>query len=205
MKTIIYILAVFTFFTIGKASAEEGEENYGLTVSQSYHANDKSVRHNINMMFEYDRKVIQFGALLKNDKFISGADIKYKYYLSKDYDEFSAYYSGGKNVRPYFTYHFVFYRHESMQQEIPGLKKKSGFENPMPPVYGEGMVTTLEHYLGLGLQMKLFPRIYVDGSVCAGAYMGKTDYEGSVIEYLGINSFNSGFSVALNIGIGYVF
>ncbi len=206
MKIIIYILAVFTFFTISREStAEEGEGDYGLTITESYHANDNSVRHTMNMIFEYDRKVIQFGVLLKNDQLISGANVKYKYYLSKKYDKFSAYYSGGKNLRPYFAYHFVFYRHENMQGQLPGMTKKSGFQDPLPPVYGKGMVTTLEHYIGLGLQLKLFPRIYADGSICAGAYVGKTDYEGSVIEYLGINSFNSGFSVALNIGLGYEF
>lgn len=94
-------------------------------------------------------------------------------------------------IEPYMFYNFI-WRRNRISEHYTGM--------------GEGLLEgtykSLEHYLGLGLQMKLAKGIYLSGGAGLGAYFGSI--EKPVLNPVMMNlSGGSGLSMVARIGVGF--
>ena len=201
MITMIIISSFLLFCSVDQCygQAEENPRIYGIKLSSSITSFDSQTRLNLQANFERNNKAFELGLLLTDFNQIAGGEFHYKRFLSKNNDFFTPQNTAG-NSRLYLFYNLVYNLHDPVDgtPDFIGMKYDTtvhiGKKEP---------VATLEHYLGLGVQLKISQHLYLDGSASFGAYLGKPDYQGSLFENLGIYHKNEGLGVSLRLGLAY--
>ena len=161
---------------------------------------DHAPRLNLQTSSEKGKKAFELGVLLKNNTKLSGADFHFKRYFGKNEDFHKLNFSKGINTRFYFLYNLVYNRHEAVEGNPDYLTMQYNIEENHEQT---SQVTTLEHYVGLGMQIKLTPRLHLDGSMSFGAYLGTPNYQGGPLEKLAVHKKNEGLGASFRLGVSY--
>ena len=200
MKRIVVLVMVTAInLTVKSQYSRENDHysHYGMNISQIHSGSGHGYGIAINANIQKGRKSLEAGAIYQTseDK-IAGADIRYKIFLGR----FNDFLCGEKLLSPYLQYNLI-YRKATVDAPAIVFKGKSTIELPGCK---SGIVGTLEHYVSIGLQLKIYNRFYVDSSLGLGLYIGTIDKENKPTGF-GIHKENHGFTTSFKLGIGYRF
>jgi hypothetical protein len=198
MKRIITITATLFFAVLaGLSQGIESDALYGVNFSTIYSGSGHGSGYVINGNILKGRKSLEVGLIYKeNEQKILGGDFKYKVFLG----ELGRLNSENTIIKPYLQYNLIYQKATSTEPTVIELGKSTvEIENEDP-----GLVATMEHYAGMGLQVKIFNNAYLDTSCGLGTYfgsIGKTKTDNTI----GIHKDNHGYTVAFKVGLGYRF
>jgi hypothetical protein len=199
MKRIAFLFIMVSVINLTVKSQYEGIKeyytHYGVNVSQIHSGSGHGDGIVVNVNVRKERKSLEAGAIFKtSENKIAGADIRYKIFLG----HFNDFLNGEKLFSPYFQYNLVY---QKAIINVPVIvttgKKKIELPDSWP-----GIVTTIEHYVSLGLQLKIYKHFYFDSSLGLGIYIGSIDKKIKPTS-LGIHKENYGFTSSYKLGIGY--
>jgi len=168
---------------------------YGINFYQSSTGSGYGASTNINLNVQKYNRVFEIGLMFnaKNQN-IKGVEFLYKLFLGFHSSNFYK-----RSLKPYLHYNFLY----RMPADIIASSEKTSTSN----IYyssGNGKMTTFEHAVGFGLQMRVVNRLYCEGNVGVGAYFGSR-YQGSTPNSWGIHLNNYGFIPSFKLGFGYQF
>lgn len=176
---------------------KEYDSHYGMNVSHINSGSGHGYGISISSNIQKGRKSLEVGAIYQiSEKKITGADLKYKVFLG----HFNDFLFGEKLFSPYLQYNLI-YQKTTVNTPVKITREKSTIELPdlEPSVIG-----TMEHYVSIGLQLKICYRFLIDSSLGLGAYIGSIDKENKPDSF-GIHKDNHGFTASYKLGIGYRF
>ena len=157
----------------------------------------------MNTAVQDGRKALQLGILYQEEQGrISGGEVAYKIFLGKNALTATSSASHGLTFRPYVHYNCIFHTSKVNTPDIvpTGGKKSTSPELPS----SQGLIATMEHYAGLGMQVMITSNICFDSSLGFGAYIGSLD-KINAPQTFGIHRDNYGFVMAAEFGLGYKF
>jgi hypothetical protein len=149
-----------------------------------------------------DKRSFVLGVLLNKEDKISGFSFMHQYYLNKRIDgvDFTL---KLYDVRPYLMYNFVYSNETSNSYETREENFReynidlSEFEEP-------GRVTTMEHYLGLGVEIDIFKHLFLDVFAGGGMYIGLNNDNNELMTAEAMKK-EHGFTWILKTGLAYNF
>ena len=197
MKTAFLILIFATVCLAVSAQYEKEMEylpHYTAGLSQINSGSGHQAGFSVNMLIQKGRKSIGMGVVLQDKEgILCGADLRYRIFTGS-YDE-SLFAS--KRTKPYLQYNLL-YRKAYVDNPTVIVLNDSKLEIPDEP----GTISTIEHYISFGVQLKLYKNIYLDSSLGLGVYIGSLDKINRP-KTIGIHRENHGFTGIFNAGIGY--
>jgi hypothetical protein len=190
------IVLIIGWILVTNVSAQYYQSTtYGVNLYQSSTGSGYSSSYNINLDVQRNQRLFEIGLLLNNrDQHFMGFEFVYKHFTGYKKANFNF-----KKVRTYFHYNFTFRNPEEIVVNSAALSTTSFDPNMMG-----GKMTTFEHAVGFGLQVKLFSQMVVDGNLGVGAYFG-SKYQGMHPNTIGIHKNNYGFIPSFKLGFGYKF
>ncbi len=196
MKQIIILTSGLMMMT--NVWAKEFDINlnyYGVNIYQSSTGSGYGFSTNLNFNIQKFNRVFELGLMLntQNQQFM-GFEFMFKRFIG--FNSSNAYL---RLIKPFFHYNFL-YRSPTDIIVSPSLLKSA----TMDVSQIGGKMTTFEHALGLGLQMRLIKQLYMEGSAGVGAYFGSR-YQGSTPDTWGIHKNNLGFVPSFKLGLGFQF
>jgi len=197
--TILFIMVSTINFTVKSQydRIKEYYSHYGMNISQIHSGSGHGYGIVVNTNIQKGRKSLEVGAIFKtSENKIAGADLRYKIFLG----HFNDFLKCEKLFSPYFQYNLV-YQKATVDAPVFVTIGKSRIELPYN---GPDIVTTIEHYVSLGLQLKINNRFYFDSSLGLGIYIGSIDKNNKPSSF-GIHKENYGFTASYKLGGGYRF
>jgi hypothetical protein len=196
MKRLILLTSSLIFLT--NVMAKEFDIDlpyYGVNVYQSATGSGYGSSINLNFNVQKFNRVFELGVMLnsKNQRFM-GFEFMFKRFIG-----FNSPYGYTKLIKPFFYYNFL-YRAPTDIIVSPTLMKSASTN----PIELGGTMTTFEHAIGFGLQMRLVGQLYMEGVAGGGVYFGSR-YQGSVPDSWGIHRNNFGFVPSFKFGLGFQF
>ncbi len=200
MKTIT-ILTIIMLVAVNLSAQydreKEFDSHYGVNFSSIHSGSGHGSGISINTNVQKGRKSLEVGAIYQtNENKFSGADLKYKVFFG----QFNEVIYRKKSFKPYFQYNLV-YQVAAVDAPTIVTRTKGTIELPDDE---PGVIGTMEHYVALGMQLKLHKSFYLDSSLGFGAYIGSID-KANKPATIGIHKDNHGFTASFKIGIGYRF
>ncbi|UCH15673.1 MAG: hypothetical protein JSV22_06835 [Bacteroidales bacterium] len=200
MKRIIILVMVAAINLTVKAQYSREKEHYshyGMNISKIYSGSGHGYGITINTNIQKARKSLEVGAIYQTseDK-IAGADIRYKIFFGR----FNDFLNGDKLFNPFLQYNLI-YRKATVDAPVIVIKNKAAIELSAPT---PAVISTIEHYVSLGIQLKIYNRFYFDSSFGLGLYIGYIDKINKPAA-IGIHRDNHGFTTSYKLGIGYRF
>jgi hypothetical protein len=198
MKTLATLLTAaaltISSFATEKTKEYSNDARYGFAVSQNHSGSGHGSNVTLNTNVRKGNKSLELGAIYRaEENKVAGADVKYKVFFGTP----SEFVFQNKKVRTYFQYNCI-YQQKAVQDAVSGTLKSA--DNAA--VSGESKVSTIEHYAGFGLQVKVMNRVHLEGSVGAGGYIGslKSASQSPVVEPM---EKNGGYTVSFKLGLGF--
>ena len=200
MKTVTILFMMVIAVNLAAKSQYSRETEYsshfGMNVSQIHSGSGHGYGISINTNIQKGRKSLEVGAIYQtSENKIAGADLRYKIFFG----QFNDFLFGEKLLSPYFQYNLIY--HKTTVDAPTVTRGKSTIELPDSE---PGTIGTMEHYVSMGLQLKLINCFYIDSSLGLGAYIGTIDKE-NISKSFGIHKENYGFTTSFKLGIGYRF
>jgi hypothetical protein len=191
----MYILAGFMASNVMAKEFEFNTTLYGAYVSQASTGSGYGNTVNMNLNVQKNQRLFELGIMLSSqNQHFMGLSFNYKHFIGFRKSNFAY-----KTVYPYFHYNFLYRTPEEIIVNPLALAANPG----NPNLYG-GKMTTIEHAIGFGLQVKLIQNFYMDGNAGFGIYLG-SKYQGMHPHTWGIHNENSGWVPSIKLGIGYKF
>lgn len=173
----------------------------GVDLSEIYTGSGHGSGHVIRTNLQRGRRYLSIGAVVAEDaKSLTGTDVKFKVFLG-DKGNPEIFKSEKTHLVPYVHYNCLYHSAAVVSQPVVQTQKKSG-QVEMPA--HEGRVATIEHFMGVGLQLNLASRFHLDGNLGFGTYIGSLDHSREP-QTFGIHKDNYGFVLAAELGVGYSF
>ncbi len=170
---------------------------YGINFYQSSTGSGYGSSMDINLNVQKFNRVFEVGLMFNaSSQKISGVEFSYKHFLGFHSANFYK-----RTLRPFLHYNFLYRMPADMI-----VSSSSNTSNTSNIYYSEetGKMTTFEHAIGFGLQLKLVKQFYCEGNVGVGAYFG-SHYQGLTPSSWGIHLNNYGFVPSFKLGFGYQF
>lgn len=201
----VYCFGLIIIFSCLSLSGQEPGIHafYGFSASHIYTGSGHENEFVLNSSVQKGRKSLDVGLTYQEaGNRISGANAKYKIILGKKAAIENNSVRNGWIFKTYLHYNFLYHNSRVFTPDfVPGQKKKSGFpELPSTP----GTIASMEHYAGMGLQLFIIENICIDGSIGFGAYIGSLD-KYNIPSTPGIHKENHGFTLVVELGMGYKF
>jgi len=152
---------------------------YGSSFSQSFQGTSYNSNFAISLNMIQGRRTFELGVIVDNRDVISGAEFVHKIYLNKKsgHNEFNF---SNYNLRPYLIYNLVYHRATSNTQLMNNLIIDGESTIDLSKLEEPEKVTTLEHYLGFGLEKDIIENLYVCVNGGIGLYLGKNNNNNKV-------------------------
>lgn len=197
----IHIIIATIFLAAGLTTSAQSDEytdiaRYGVNMSQNHTGSGHGSNVALSTNVRKANKSLEVGAIFNDEENkISGADIKYKVFLGTP----SEFVYKNKTVRTFLQYNCMYQKRTTEKTMAVNSQLKATGEAPTET----GVVSTIEHYVGIGMQVKLMNRMHLEGSMGAGGYIGsvKDDNQNNV----GMHQTNGGYTLSFKLGIGYAF
>jgi len=168
-------------------SIKETYTHYGMNISLIHSGSGYGNGIAINANVQKGRKSLEVGSIFNtSENKIAGADIRYKIFLG----HFNDFLNGEKLFSPYFQYNLI-YQKSNVNVPVIIIIGKSNIEllDSRPVI-----LTTIEHYVSLGLQIKISKHFYFDSTMGVGIYFGRINKENKSTGF-GIHKRNHGRAI----------
>ncbi len=153
---------------------------------------------NMNISIEKHKRHLEIGVILQEQTaIISGGEIIYKHYLSNFVKNGCLVNPHYCNWRIFFQYNFVF-RNNTLSDRLGTGPLASD-----DIVVAGGRVATYEHYAGLGVQVRLFDKIFLNGGLGYGVILGSADEKFSGEPHYTMGGNKNDFGMSVRFGLGY--
>jgi hypothetical protein len=193
--TIIKIACIFCITNIGAQSNINYSSSYGSNLYLSETGSGYGLSTNSNFYVQEYNRTFELGLIL-NDKHcnISGLDFTYKHFLG-----FRSAHLYDKPLTFFIYYNFIYRIPATIINTNSGLKSA-----PVDTFLFNNKITTFEHYVGLGVKLRLKEKFYFEMSTGFGVYLGSR-YKGSTPKTWGFHLNNHGYVPSFKMGVGLQF
>ena len=199
MCRIFVFLLFLMIFNNDFLSAQTAEgvpvKSFGLHVADAVTCSGHGTSTNMALSMQNNRRELSLGAIYENEhNKITGAEMQYRVFLGKKSTSI-----GKRRVNPYMYYNFIYRSSE------PNFIDDTQDVSEIFPVTEGAVISSLEHFAGIGFSFRLFGGLFVDAAGGGGLYMGSINKDLKVMENLGVHNENGGYGFAGRIGISYRF
>lgn len=202
MKKVGIIITGLMLMIVFSANGKERSYNvasYGLNMSQAQSGSGFGATLNVSANVQVNNRLFEIGYLMdsRSNQF-RGLEFQYKHFIGfyKNQNNGGQY---NKVLRPYFFYNFVYHNPVDVQGSLT-LNSSSPISIPT-----QGKLTSFEHSIGIGVQVKLLGSLYMENSLGFGAYLGSKFQGSEKPSTIGIHKNNYGFVPSFHVGFGYQF
>lgn len=175
----------------------------GSSISQSLNSETDHGILTAGLNFVMARRTYELAVIIDENEGVNGAEFVHKIFLNrnKGNDEYNV---KDFSLRPYIVYNLVYQRSISKTQLNNNLiidgndyYSVSGLEEPVK-------VTTIEHYIGLGIERDIFQHIFVNANLFTGIHLGKNNNNNKLDASKDQHQENA-YSWIVKFGFGYRF
>jgi hypothetical protein len=202
MKTIL-IIAVVSLVTLNLGYGQYQMKqlpNYGISTYRTESSSGYKPGLNVFSYVESGRKSLGFGIKLEESQAqVTAVEVFYKYFLTKG-PKCARSASCNVQFKPYINYNFSY----NTPSEVI-INQQSIQEKAELAIFQGKKVSTLEHSLGIGVQVHLFKLLYVDANAGAGPYLGSINKNLEGPGTIGIHKDNWGIAGKWKLGVGVNF
>jgi len=186
----------------------QAQENFvplvvGSSINQSINTEINGGILSFGLNFVKARRTYELAAIIDDEEGINGAEFVHKIFLNKK-EASEIYDMGNFSFRPYIVYNLVYLRALSNTQKNNNyviydsdLYRVSDIEEPEK-------VTTIEHYLGVGIEQDIFNHLFINASAFTGIYLGRNN-NNNKIDPAKDQSQENAYSWNIKFGFGYRF
>jgi hypothetical protein len=194
-KGFILMIGLFLMTNVIGKDYKFNASYYGVSLYQSLTGSGYGSNYYMSLNIQKNQRLFELGCLFsyKSQRFM-GFEFMYKHFTG--YRKANFY---NKPVKTYFHYNFLF---RSPEEII--VNKNAPAANSFDPNMSGGKMTTYEHSIGFGLQIRVFPQMVIDGNLGMGVYLG-SKYQGMHPDTWGIHKDNYGIIPSFKLGLGYTF
>mgnify|MGYP006290835791 CR=1 FL=1 len=194
MLSMVYVSAHGQF----EAAGSEPRGFYGTNINQSVNGLVLN-RTVLNGQYQLNRRTFEVGLLMNEFRDASGFVFKHRYFLNNTKEE-EEYNPESYSIRPHVFYRFV-YNNQMPENclNYPIHAEEVSFSLTEHSVH---TINTIEHYLGLGLEIDLVKNIYLNTSVSGGFYFFKDNMDAVRQDDQLLPEATTGFVFSVSTGIG---
>lgn len=198
VEIIMMGLMMIVFSANGKERSYNAA-SYGINMSQAHSGSGFGGTLNVSANVQVQNRLFELGYLMdsKTQQY-RGIEFQYKHFVGFNRNQNR----GGhynKTLKPFIYYNFLYHSPEEVEGTLP-IKTSSPVSIP-----AEGKLTSFEHAIGVGFQVKLLGTLYMENSLGFGAYLGSKYQGDEKPSTIGIHKNNYGFVPSFHMGFGYQF
>lgn len=177
---------------------ESEEDLFGAGVYQEVNGLIKS-RNVLSAEYVHGRRTFELGLMINHFEAVSGIAFRHQYFLnrSKTGDDFNL---AEYPLRPYLIYNFVY--NKGISDHHLRHPVGEGFLPVSQELSAVPTFNTIEHYLGIGVEMDLLPGVYMNAYAGGGLYFYRHDSKMVQKDNMLLPDQATGFNWNLSIGMG---
>ncbi len=175
----------------------------GSSISQSVNSETDNGNLTAGLTFAMERRTYELAVIIDDEEGINGAEFVHKIFLNKNRsnDEFNI---GNYSLRPYIVYNLVYQRELSQRQLDNNLIIHGSDYYAVADLEEPEKVTTIEHYIGLGVERDLFKHIFIHANLFTGIHLGLNNNNNKLDSSKDQHQENA-YSWNVKFGFGYRF
>lgn len=175
----------------------------GSSISQS--VNSYTDNGNLSAGFNcvMERRTYELAVIIDQEEGINGAEFTHKIFLNKNSSE-DNFNIGNYSLRPYVVYNLVYLRAISQRQLDNNLIIDGSDYYAVADLEDPEKVTTIEHYIGLGIERDIFSHIFINANVFTGIHLGLNNNNNKIDPSKDQHQENA-YSWNVKFGFGYRF
>ncbi len=197
---LVFLLSIFYVSAYGQFGRQESNPGglYGTNINQNMNGLVLN-RTVLSGQYQLDKRTFELGLLMNEFRDASGFVFKHRYFLNKT-EEGEVYNPESYIFRPHVFYRFV-YNSQMPENYLrhPIHPGKESFELSKHSLH---TINTIEHYLGVGLEIDLVKNIYLNTSVSGGYYFFKDNMDAVRQDGQLLPEATTGFVFNVSTGIG---
>lgn len=191
-----------------QASFSYAQENLsplivGSSISQS--VNNFTDNGNLSAGFNVvmERRTYELAVIIDEQEGINGAEFSHKIFLNKNQGD-ADFNIGNYALRPYVVYNLVYQRALSKRQLDNNLIIDGSDYYAVADLEDPEKVTTIEHYIGLGIERDIFTNIFINANLFTGIHLGLNNNNNKIDSSKEQHQENA-YSWNVKFGFGYRF
>lgn len=175
----------------------------GSSISQSVNSYTDNGNLSAGLNFVMERRTYELALIIDEKEGINGAEFSHKFFLNKNRsnDKFDI---GNYSLRPYVVYNLVYQRALSQRQLDNNLIIDGSDYYAVADLEKPEKVTTIEHYIGLGVERDIFSHIFINANVFTGIHLGLNNNNNKIDASKDQHQENA-YSWNVKFGFGYRF
>lgn len=195
-----FIVILFIVIAVFQFQYVQSQASVPLQYGFSFSGTSTGSGHGSNIVLNFvaldNQKAMEFGAIIRPDNVMpKGVEFKYKIYFGK-----TDFYVNQMMIRPFAMYNCLYQNETTIEPMV--LETVSG--PLLIPDNQAGTISTMEHYIGIGLHFRFLNNFFINTSTGIGAYIGSlTKLE--TPETIGIHKYNRGWTGTFKISAGLLF
>ncbi|MBS3771718.1 MAG: hypothetical protein V5A59_07345 [Bacteroidales bacterium] len=200
---LIFMLSLGYLSAYGQLDTQEKELKsfYGTNISQNMNGLVLN-RTVMSGQYQKERRTFEMGILMNEFKAVSGFVFKHRYFLNKTEDG-EVYQPESYALRPHLFYRFVY--NSNMPENYLNHPVYEGNGSIDLMKNSRHTINTIEHYLGIGLEIDVWDNMYLNTSVSGGFYFFKDNMEAVRIDGQLLPEASTGVTFNVSTGIGFHF
>ncbi|MFP4622406.1 MAG: hypothetical protein ACLFM7_13930 [Bacteroidales bacterium] len=199
---LVLLLSSFYLSAYGQDNKRnpQSREFYGTNIIHSLNGLVLN-RTVIGGQYQLNRRTFDLGLLMNEFSNFSGFVFKHRYFLNRS-ESGEVYNPASYALRPHLFYRFVY--NNQMPEAFLAHPTQAG-ESFEITEHEQHTINTIEHYLGIGLEVDISERIYLNTSVSGGFYFFKDNMEAVEIDGQLLPKATTGFVFNVSTGLGCYF
>lgn len=186
----------------------QAQENFvplvvGSSINQSINNEINGGNLTVGLNFVKARRTYELAAIIDDEEGVNGAEFVHKIFLNKK-EASEIYDMSNFSFRPYIVYNLVYLRSLSNTQKNNNLTIYGNDLYNVSDLEDPEKVTTIEHYLGLGVEQDIFNHLFINASVFTGIHLGKNNNNNKIDPTKDQKQENA-YSWNIKFGFGYRF
>ncbi len=180
-------------------------ENESLGINYSYESS-RMIKNRMFIQANYTvgRKSFEFGFSTNSIKMnTQGFLFKHKVFLNRNNNEYEDFNVESYKIRPYAIYKFVMFSSPAGSLRDRTIRLEPG--NPFQNSITSSTINTIEHYLGLGTEFKLYNKIFIECMAAGGLNFLKNNSEAVIINDRLLPKASVELTWDLSLGVNYRF
>lgn len=200
---LIFMLSLAYLSAYGQHETQEPElkDFYSTNINQNLNGLVLN-RTVVSGQYQKDRRTFELGVLMNEFKAVSGFAFKHRYFLNRNEDG-EVYNPESYSIRPHLFYRFVY--NSNMPENYLNYPMHSGNGGIDLLENSHHTINTIEHYLGIGLEIDVSDNMYINTSVSGGFYFFKDNMEAVRVDGQLLPEASTGVTFNVSSGLGFHF
>jgi hypothetical protein len=203
-KTGIFLLLVISFVKVGNTqNSLKDTESFGISYSyeSSRILNDRMF---IKGNYTLGRRSFEAGISLNSySPNTQGFLFQHKVFLNKKKNEHADFNIKEYNIRTFAIYKFIMFGSSTNSLRKKPVIRES--DNVVKNTLTNTNINTIEHYIGLGVEFKLYKKLFIEVMGVGGINIIKNNSQAVIIEDSIVPKSDAGLSWDLTISMNYNF